>query len=101
MTTQPIQIAEELSDRLSEQAARRQITLEQLIERLLSEDSARLIMADDDLDVPVPPAGSDEAIAAVHRLTTLFAHVDLPDLDQALVDPMIALVNVFVYAFSG
>jgi hypothetical protein len=88
-----MEITEELYDRLSEQAAQRQVTPEQLIERLLTDDSAPMVTAGEEPDAPVPPAGSDEVLVAVQRLTTLFAAVVIPDLDQAFTDPLIALAN--------
>jgi hypothetical protein len=91
-----MQISEELYERLAEQAARLQLTPEQLIEQLLAGDAAPFVLAGDEQDVPVPPAGSAEALAAVQRLTTLFADVAIPDLEQALADPMIALANADV-----
>ena len=81
---------------LSGQAARLQLAPEQLIERLLAGNSPPFVEAANEPDVRVPPAGSDEALAAVRCLTTLFAGVVTPDLDQALVDPMIALANADV-----
>ena len=93
MATHPMEIAEDLYDRLSGQAARLQLTPEQLIERLLAGDSPSFAGTADESDIRVPPAGSDEALAAVRRLTNLFTDVAIPDIDQALVDPMIALAN--------
>jgi hypothetical protein len=96
-----MQISEELFERLNERAARLQLTPEQLIERLLAGDSAQVAMAGAAPDVPVPPAGSHQALAAVQRLTTLFADVVIPDLEQALADPMIALANADVAPAPG
>jgi hypothetical protein len=84
-----IQITEDLCRRLSEQAAQLHITPEQMLERLLAAPS----IDEGDEATPVPPAGSEEALAAVQRLTGLFADVALPDLDAALADPLIALAN--------
>jgi hypothetical protein len=72
--------------RLSERAARLQLTPEQLIEQLVAAP-----LSDD--DPAVPPAGSAEAVAAVGRLSGLFAGVILSNLDATLADPMIALAN--------
>jgi hypothetical protein len=41
----------------------------------------------------VLPPDSEEALAAVGRLSSLFAGVTLPHLDVTLADPMIALAN--------
>jgi hypothetical protein len=84
-----IQITEDLYRRLSEQAAQLHITPEQMLERLLAAPS----IDEGDEATPVPPAGSEEALAAVQRLTGLFADVALPNLDAALADPLIALAN--------
>jgi hypothetical protein len=83
---QTITVTEEVYRRLSERAARLQLTPEQLIEQLVA-----VPPSDDDL--AVPPAGSEEALAAVGRLSGLFAGVTLPDVDATLADPMIALAN--------
>jgi hypothetical protein len=39
------------------------------------------------------PAATAEALAAVRRLSTVFADVSLPDLEAILDDPMLALEN--------
>lgn len=48
---------------------------------------------DVELDEPVPPPGSPEALAAVQRLTTLFADLPIANIDSVLDDPAIALEN--------
>jgi hypothetical protein len=93
VTTRSVQISEELYERLSEQAAQLQLAPEQFIERRLSGGLAPFDAEDEAPEVAIPPAGSEEALAAVHRLTTLFADVVIPDLDHALDDPLIALAN--------
>ena len=93
MTTHSMQISDELYTRLNEQAARLQLSPEQLIERLLTGEAAPVTLAGDEPDVPVPPAGSAAALAAVQHLSTLFADVVIPDLEQVLADPLIALAN--------
>jgi hypothetical protein len=65
-----------------------------MIARMLASDLPQFIITDDEPDISIPPAGSDEALSAVRRLTTLFADVAIPNLEQALSDPMIALANV-------
>lgn len=101
MTTRSMQISEELYTRLSAQAAQLQITPEQLIERLLAGGPLLQDVADDEPELLVPPAGSADALAAVHRLTTLFADTVIPDLDRALADPMIALANADAALIPG
>jgi hypothetical protein len=88
-----IEVSEEIYRRLHEQAARLQLTPEQMAERLLTRELAELTIAESDLETPIPAPGSAEALAAVRRLTTLFADISVPDLEQALADPMIALAN--------
>lgn len=83
---QTITVTEEVYRRLSERAARLQLTPEQLIEQLVAAP-----LNDDEL--AVPSAGSDEALAAVSRLSSLFVGVTLANLDATLADPMIALAN--------
>jgi hypothetical protein len=81
-----ITVTEEVYRRLSERAARLQLTPEALIEHLLAPPS-------NDDDVIVPPAGSVDAVATVGRLSVLFTDMAPPDIDSALADPMIALAN--------
>jgi hypothetical protein len=93
MSTHTIQVSETAYRRLSEQAAQLHLTPEQLIERLLVPDLLALAHVDEELAEPMPPAHSDAALAAVHRLTTCFADVTIPDLENVLTDPSIALAN--------
>ena len=88
-----IEVSEEVYRRLHEQAARLQLTPEQMAERLLIRELAELTMEDGDQELPIPAPGSAEALAVVRRLTTLFADITIPDLEPALADPMIALAN--------
>lgn len=39
------------------------------------------------------PQKKNEALAAVHRLTNLFADAEITHLDQILLDPMLELTN--------
>lgn len=93
MTLRSIQISEEVYRRLHEQAEQLQLTPEQVVERLLTTDLPNFLARDHEADHPIPAAGSEEALAAVHRLTSLFADIVIPHLDLALADPMIALAN--------
>jgi hypothetical protein len=83
---QTIQIPEVLYRRLSERAARLHLSPEQLIEQLLASPSG-------DGDLLMPPAGSEDALAAVARLSGLFGDLTRPNLDATLTDPMLALAN--------
>lgn len=82
-----IELTEATYRHLSERRRGSSSTSAQLIEQLLAAPSS-------DIDlVGAPPAGAEVALAAVSRLSGLFADVTLPDIDAALVDPMIALAN--------
>ena len=93
MTIHSIQLSEEVYRRLQAQAVQLQLTPEQVVERLLNSELPTFVALDDEADLPIPPAGSAEALAAVRRLTTLFADIAIPHLDDTLADPMIAQVN--------
>ena len=93
MTVRSIQLSEEVYHVLHEQAVQLQLTPEQVVEHLLATDLTNVVARDDEADFPIPPAGSEEALAAVHRLTSLFADIAIPHLDLALADPMITLAN--------
>lgn len=96
MSIHLVPVSEGIYERLNAEAARLQISPEQLIERLLTGEPSQQFVAGDEQDRSVPPAGSDEALAALQRLTTLFADVAIPDLDQVLADPAIAMANADV-----
>lgn len=93
MATHSIHVSESVYRRLSEQAAQLHLTPEQLIERLLVPDPLTLADIDAELAEPMPSAHSDEALAAVQRLATCFADATIPDLENVLADPSIALAN--------
>jgi hypothetical protein len=93
MTTYQIELPEALYQRLLTQAARLGLSPEQVIERLLLEEAATAAFPDDQDDTPIPPAGSPDALEAVRRLTTLFAGLRIPQVDQVLADPALALEN--------
>ena len=82
---------------LLERAASLKTTPEQLIKRLLAVDASALFADAEDTsqssDALVADADHAEALAAVHRLTTLFADVKIDNLEQLLNDPMLALEN--------
>jgi prevent-host-death family protein len=74
--------------------ARRDERLEQVIERLLLDDPS-LLEAEVEMDVGIADAASDaaSALAAVTRLTTLFADTHFSNLEEHLDDPLLALEN--------
>jgi len=89
---QTIKVSDAVYQRLQDQAARLQVTPDQVLEQLLADSTTRdLIDAESDIDIPA--SGSTEALAAVKRLTTLFATSPLPNIDAVLADPMLALAN--------
>ncbi|NJP04357.1 MAG: hypothetical protein HC837_01345 [Chloroflexaceae bacterium] len=94
MSTHTIHVSEAVYRRLSERAAQFHLTPEQLIERLLLPDLLKWVEVDEAFIEAIPSAHSGEALAAVQRLTTCFADVTIPDLEQVLTDPLIALANL-------
>jgi len=94
MTTHTIQLSEKTYALLLKQAARLQMTPEDVLERVLASDLALL---NDSIDQDTlsldEPAATAEALAAVQRLSSLFADMNIPDLEAILDDPMLALEN--------
>jgi predicted transcriptional regulator len=91
--TRTIELSDELYHRLQAQAGRLNLSPEQVLEQLLLD--AAVTMGDaDETGEAVPAAGAPEALAAVQRLTTLFADLPLPDVEAVLSDPALALANV-------
>ncbi|NJN66432.1 MAG: hypothetical protein HC884_06810 [Chloroflexaceae bacterium] len=93
MSIHTIQVSETVYLRISERAARLQITPEQLIERLLTTNLLTFVEDTREFFEPMPPAHSEVALAAVRRLTTCFAGVSIPDLEATLADPLLTLAN--------
>ena len=94
MTAHTIQLSEKTYALLLKQAARLQMTPEDVLERVLANDLALLNDSiDQDTLSPDEPAATAEALAAVQRLSTLFADVSVHDLETILNDPMLALEN--------
>ena len=76
------------------QAARLQITPDRVIEHLLVDDIVTPFeQMDDGWFVSTFSDETTEALAAVQRLTTLFANVHIPDWEAVINDPMIAMAN--------
>ena len=94
MTSRTIEISEKTYTLLLKQAERLRTTPEDVLERVLANDVA-LLSEDTEQETPTldEPAATAEALAAVRRLTTLFADVRIPDLEAVLDDPMLALEN--------
>jgi hypothetical protein len=78
MTAHTIELSEKTYALLLKQAARLQMTPEDVLERVLVND---LLVLTDDIDQDTPrldePAATAEALAAVQRLSTLFADVSI------------------------
>src|SRR5215208_1314402 len=94
MTAHTIQLSEKTYALLLKQTARLRMTPEDILGRVLANDLALLIDAieQDTLSLDEPAATAD-ALAAVQRLSSLFADVSIPDLEALLGDPMLALEN--------
>jgi hypothetical protein len=94
MAQHTIELPEATYQLLLKQAARLQLPPERVLERLVIGDLALPpIEADAQADLASPATDTAEALAAVERLTTLFAEVSISDLEQHLNDPMLALAN--------
>ncbi len=93
MTQHPIYLSETIYQLLAKRAAQESKSLEQVAERLLAQELALSNELDNGQEVISAPEDVDEALAAVHRLTTLFADVETNWLEQALNDPMLELAN--------
>lgn len=80
---------------LLKQATRLQLPPEHALDQLVRGDLV-LPTIEDDVEDDLVTAATDsaDALAAVQRLTTLFADVQIGDLEQQLNDPMLALINV-------
>ena len=94
MRSHTIELSEETYAMLLKQAARLQMTPEDVLERVLANDP---LVLTDDIDQDTPrldePAATAEALAAVQRLSTLFADVSIHNIEAILDDPMLALEN--------
>ena len=91
MTRHTIEVSETIYNLLNKQAAVQDSTLEKVIERLLI--STSFVLQEDNTLISLLPESINEALAAVQRLTTLFADVQIPNLEQVLNDPMLELAN--------
>ena len=89
-----VHISDETYQRLLKQAQRLQTTPELVLDQLARE----LDPLFDDPESAVPllsePDATIEALAAVKRLTRLFADVTIPNFEQLVDDPRLALDNV-------
>ena len=93
MTQHPIYLSDTVYQLLAKRAAQESRSLEQVAERLLTQELALYNELDNGQEANSTSEDVDEALAAVHRLTTLFADVETNWLEQALNDPMLELAN--------
>ena len=95
MAHHTIDLSETTYQQLLKQAARLQLPPERILEQLVLGDLALPPSADAaETDHARAATATATALAAVERLTTLFADVAISDLEQHLHDPMLALANV-------
>ena len=95
MTQHTIEIPEKTYQLLLQQAARLQLSPEHVLERLVLGDLALPPLENSiAFDQTAAVDETTAALAAVERLTTLFADLPIPDLEYHLNDPMLALSNV-------
>ena len=93
MNQHPIYLSETIYQLLAKRAARESKSLEQVAEHLLAQELSLAVEIDNGQEVTSAQENVDEALAAVHHLTTLFADVEISWLEQALNDPMLELAN--------
>ena len=93
MTRYTIEVSETIYNLLNQQAAAHDSTLEKVIERLLI-DTPSLLQEERGAHGSMSPESVNEALAAVQRLTTLFADVKITNLNEILDDPLLELANV-------
>ena len=93
MTQHPIYLSEAIYQLLAKRAGEESKSLEQIAERLLAQELAPSRELSNGQQVSHVPENADEALAAVYRLTNLFADVKVGWLEQTLDDPMLELSN--------
>ena len=91
MLQHTIQVSDTIYQLLLKEAVKEKSTPEQVTERLLTQGLTFNI----EPNKTIPSSSNDvtEALAAVERLTTLFADVKINGLEQLLDDPMLELAN--------
>ncbi len=94
MTYHTVHISDETYQLLLKQARRLQTTPEAVLEQLARELDIRPDEAFADEPPLDEPEATIEALAAVKRLTNLFADVTIPNFEQLVNDPAFALENV-------
>ena len=91
--SQTLQLSDSLHQALIRQANRFGLTPEQMLERLLAADLADFLTPIDADEAILPAPDTTSALAAVERLTSLFADLKRPDLEALLADPILALAT--------
>jgi hypothetical protein len=94
MTYHTVHISDETYQLLLKQARRLQTTPEAVLEQLARELDVLPNETYDDEPPLDEPEATIEALAAVKRLTNLFADVTIPNFEQLVSDPAFALENV-------
>lgn len=95
MSHHPIYLSDTIYRLLAKRAAQESRSLEQVAEHLLAQELSLSVELHTSQTTAFAQEDVDEALAAVHRLTSLFADVavEIPWLEQALNDHMLELVN--------
>ena len=93
MSQHPIYLSDTIYQLLAKRAAQESKSLEQVAEHLLAQALALWAELDNGQEISSTPEDVNEALAAVHRLTNLFADVEFSRLEQTLNDPMLELAN--------
>lgn len=93
MSQHPIYLSDTIYQLLTKRAAQESKPLEQVAEHLLAQELSASAELNNGWELTTTPENTDKALAAVERLTTLFADVETNWLVQALNDPMLELAN--------
>lgn len=94
MAEHTIHLPEDIYQRLQERAQRLQTTPEAVLSQLAHECLGLTDEPASELPFTDEPPTTAQALAAVQRLTRLFADVTIPHFDQMINDPMLALENI-------
>lgn len=94
MNQRAIYLSDSVYRLLAKRAAQERVSVEQVAERLLSQELTFSTELENGQPVSLTSGDVEEALLAVQRLTTLFADLDISDLGLALSDPMLELSNV-------
>lgn len=95
MTLRTIEVSETAYQHLLTQAERLHLSPGHVVERLVLSDLL-LLTAEEKLGAKAASLATEDpvdALAAVERLSTLFADLPLTNLEEHLADPMLAMTN--------